>query len=294
MSFYEVDEGIALCKTEGSKVEKLYHYLCENHNVDQGEPFYYHVHLLINDSFKHFMIDVGGHYSIISKLCNIIVICLSFPLDMCRIIFSDDDFKSAWVPSEILYGGSNYGSEELGILRADPDCIDFSKVGSIGYSEKSATIKDTICKEIKDFWSEQKTIGGCHRIENALSYFFYSWRSFYLEHVCINLAIVLESLFSPPSSTELSHQIAFNLSKMQGSSSDQRESYYRLIKNFYSLRSSIVHGGRVKRHELFRIVPPVFHLTARILKRILIEPELSSLFRDEKKLNQLFNQWLFK
>jgi hypothetical protein len=291
--FHEIDHGITLHKTTGSKVEALYHNLCENHNIDQGEPFTYHFHVLFNGAVHQYLLmDIGGRYSIITKLCNIIVICLSYPLDMCRMIVSADNFETAFVPPEIIYD-SIYGDSELDILRLHPDRIDFGKDGSISYSVDLKALNDVNLKEIQNCWINQKALNDCHRIANALSYFFYSWHSFYLDHVCLNLAITLESLFSRSSTTELSHRIAFNFSRMHGKNYEERQSDYKLIRKFYNLRSSIVHGGIAKDEELYRIVPHVFHLTANILKRILMDKELSSFYRDEKKLNQLFDQWLF-
>lgn len=61
----EMEGGIALCRTEGSDVEKLYLDLCQTDNLDQGEPWSFPSHILISevahdDSFPYW----GGPFSV--------------------------------------------------------------------------------------------------------------------------------------------------------------------------------------------------------------------------------------
>jgi hypothetical protein len=132
-----------------------------------------------------------------------------------------------------------------------------------------------------------------HRIDNALSYFFYSWRSYDLDHVCLNLAIVLESLFSPSSAQEISQQIAFNVSRFCEEDPAERQSVYKTVKRFYGLRSQIVHGGKAKYRDLVALTPEMFHLCAKLLKSIMSNYALARQFCHEKERTALFNKWMF-
>ena len=132
------------------------------------------------------------------------------------------------------------------------------------------------------------------RIHNALDFFFYAWRSYYMPHVCMNLAIVLETLFSPAANTDISQRVAFHVCRFCGNSEDERVALFTMIKKFYGLRSKIVHGDKPKEHELYELTPRVFHLVAWLLSRLLSDWELVETFGNDKKREKMMNQWLFR
>jgi hypothetical protein len=277
-SLYKIDDNVAICQTESSEIERLYYELCKNDGIDQGDPLTFPSHILISDTSSDDY-DWNNPTSAFSKCCNMITICLSNPIRMCRLITSGDDFQTSLSPSIIIY--EDY--EELQSLRPRGDW---------------GVLDDKILSEIKTCWQNYEVIINSrelnpHRVENAFSYFFYAWRSHNLKHICLNLSIVLETLFSPSSSNELSHQIAFNLSRFLGENKEQRESAYNTIKIFYRLRSSIVHGGKTDINDLDNIFPDVFHLCARILKSLLMDYKCANKFCDDKLRKILFNDWLF-
>ncbi len=278
---YKLDDRVSICQTEGSNVESLYRELCNRDKIDQGEPYTFPSYILITDSTFDSVYYWNSASSTISKCANLITVCLSNALGMCRLIISSDNFLTDISPSIIIY--EDY--EELQSLRGR-DVHEFG------------LLNDTNLYEIKTCWQNYQRICNSdklnrHRVENALSYFFYAWRSHNLEHICINLSIVLETLFSPSSAIELSHQIAFNLSRFLGENREQRESLFITIKKFYSLRSKIVHGGQANNDDLYTNVPDVFHICARVLKNILTDIKLAQIFCNDQNRQNLFKEWLF-
>jgi hypothetical protein len=292
---FDLEGEVSLCRTAGSEVERLYHHLCEADNLDDGDAYSFHSHILISDSAHDELFPYwGGPFSVVSRCCNTIALCTSCPLGMCRLISSRDDFHTSWISSVIYEQNPN-----VEILRAYPDCMAVSSDGTVTVKgEQFPALDGGTMREIATCWNTQLRLLSTrgthnHRIENALSYFFYSWRSYYLDHVCLNLAIVLESLFSPSSSQELSHQIAFNVSRFCEKGAKEREAIYRTIKRFYAVRSQIVHGGKAKDRDLFTLTPEVFHLCARILKSILSNYAIAQRFCREEERSTLFREWMF-
>ena len=292
---FELGDGIELCCLKGSKVENLYNKLCEIDKVDEGEPFHYPSYILIPDSAHDDLFSYwGGPFSIISQCCNMISLCTSYPIGMCRLITSRDDFNTSWATS-IIYEPN----DDLSILTAYPDYLTISTNGTVTCTgDHFQTLDEPLLRNIATCWNNYLKLSKSsnidnHRVKNALSYFFYSWRSYYLEHVCLNLSIVIETLFSPSSSQELSHQIAFNASHYFGKDANEREVIYSSIKRFYNIRSQIVHGGKAKFHELAAFTPEVFHICAKILKSILIDYTMAQCFCNETDRNNLFKKWLF-
>jgi hypothetical protein len=293
---FNLEGGISLCRTEGSDVERLYQRLCEIDNVDQGDPYNFRSHVMISDAaLNESFPDWGGPFSVISRCCNIIAFCTSSPLGMCRLVSTKDDFCTSWIPSTVIYEQNPH--EE--VLLAYPDFLTGSPNGTITLTNAHfPALDDVTMQEIAACWSTQLRLMSTrdfdnHRIDNALSYFFYSWRSYYLDHVCLNLAIVLESLFSPFSNQEISHQIAFNVSRFCEKDSGQRESVYKMVKRFYALRSQIVHGGKARDRDLYALTPQMFHFCARLLKSIMRNYPIARQFCNEQERKALFSKWMF-
>lgn len=291
----DLESGIKLCRSEGTKVEKLYHKLCKKNEVDQGEPFYFPTYILIDDSKHDELFPYwGGPHSIVSMCCNLIAICISQPLSMCRLMSSKDNFRTSWITSTIYEA-----NESSDIIRARPKIENFKGDGSFSYQGGDfGDLDDMTIQKIRTAWKtfseiQKFTKADNHRIDNALNYFFYAWRSYHMEQVCLNLAIVLESLFSPSQAHELSHQITFNGAHFYGNEAKEKERTYNIIKKFYNLRSQIVHGGKAKDRDLFILTPEVFHLCSSILMKILSRYELAMCFSSEKARNELVRTWMF-
>ncbi|MBI3831415.1 MAG: hypothetical protein HY291_17990 [Planctomycetes bacterium] len=267
---------ISLCKYSGSTTEVLYEKLCENTGLDDGSPFWFKVYISVNPKKTGYdCLEFGAPYSLLDRACNIIAIAAGSPLGLCRLIHKRD----SQIQSEL-------------------NLIPRGQTEFWGGNSSWPTLNDEICESIvlmwktaTNHWEKHKAPG---RLNNALTYFYYSWRSHYMDQICINLSIVLEILFAPHSNTETSHQIAFNVSRFFTHSRSSREKTYDLVKKFYSHRSTIVHGGRTDEKRLIDMTVPVFKLVTCILKRILEEPSLAGIFDDEEQRREMFRQYLFE
>ena len=109
----------------------------------------------------------------------------------------------------------------------------------------------------------------------------------------MNLAITLESLFAPHISGETTHQIAFNVSHFIEGTPEYKAEPYKRVKDFYRLRSAVVHGGIPDDSTLYEVVAQVFELVRAILGRILLDATLAAKFEDESQRRQMFEQYLF-
>lgn len=162
--------------------------------------------------------------------------------------------------------------------------------------ELSGSVPSLDSRTVDDILSCWKTYDSLHsgRIRNALDFFFYAWRAYYLEHACLNLSIALESLFSPESSTEVSHQIAYFASRFWSREPNERENLYRLVKAFYTQRSRLVHGAAPKWEKLRETTPAVFRFCSQVLKRLLLDSNLAGRLNNSKLREGFLNELLFE
>jgi len=292
---FDMGDGVSLWNASGTRVEGLYHHLCETENLDQGEPFSFTSYVLMQDAaHDEIWLYWGGPFSVISRVCNAIAVCTSIPLGMCRLLTTKDGFRTLWIPSDVIYEMN----PEHDFLAADPKDIQVSGDSISVSNVRFPRLNDVTLADIRTLWDTSKRLHSSskldpHRVDNAMSYFFYAWRSYYMEHVCLNLSIVLEALFSPSSQHELAHQIAFNASRFLGKTSEERGEVYAVVKRFYAIRSRIVHGAKAKDRDLYRLVPRVFHLCAGILKGILLDCDLAVRFCNKDQRQELLDSWLF-
>lgn len=289
--------GITLCRTEGSTVERLYYHLCETIKIDDGDPLGYHVHFIFDDTMHAHGLswpDWGGSQSLVSQFCNFIVMGIATPPGACRIILSKDNFNSCWATTEAYEH-----TPDRDYLEGNPDELKVSggniRIGGGKWNGLTDAVIENIGKcwsnylasvKINEFYSQ--------RVKRALDYFFYAWRAFYIDQTCLNLAIVLETLFSPPSGTELSHQIAYFVSRFYGVNANQRKETFDLIRDFYRCRSIIVHGAEPKYPDTPVLTARVFKLCCYLLERILINEKLFLQFNDNKERKKLFEDYLFQ
>ena len=160
-------------------------------------------------------------------------------------------------------------------------------------------VKEPFVQELQTAWAavetNRKTRASNRRVQNALTYFYYAWNSQYLEQTCLNLAIVLETLFAPHSAGESTHQISFNLSRFLGSSPDEREAVYEFFKNqFFLVRGIIVHGDTPSRKHPAKIVEEAFLKVSQILRSILLDKQLLQTFMDEARRRRFLRDFLFR
>ena len=265
----ELSEGVWLCATEDSAVLDLYHRMCREHHVDDGEPFGYQVMLLV-DFDKETTGEFDGPHSTISRACNTVVVCTGVSPGMCRIFLTKDDFRTPW-ETRIL-------TEANAMLWAT--------------DESFPTLDSSTVERITRCWRTYRELHA-GRVSNALDFFFYAWKAYYYEHACLNLAIALESLFSPESTTEVGHQIAYFASRHSGHDADERERIFRSVKSFYAQRSRLVHGADPKWEKLQETTSFMFQFCSRILRQLLLNAELATTMSDRKLRKEYLRELLF-
>ncbi len=271
-----LDDGLKIEYCPTSDIISFYRKLCYEQFIDDSEPFNYQVYILREKEFDEWDYAFGTPYSIIDFVANIIAINISQPIGMCRVIASKDNFKT--LHSTLLIFASGIQTEAL--------FLDDHKI--------TDEVKLNIAKCYKNLKEVEKNNGYLRKIRNSLDYFYYAWRSPFLEQTNINLAVSLESLFSPASNNELSHQISFNIAKFLSRNAEEQVALYESIKKFYSIRSKIVHGAAPDDDIIWDSTIDTFHLTANILKQILTNKELIEIFNDNKKRVEYLRNNLFK
>lgn len=273
---FALGNGIYIHKLATHNVGKLYFNECKSKNMDNGEPYLYDVCIIIHDwesvaSGSGFTTDP---YSLVSQLINVIAIYFVTVIDMIRVIISRDNFKQ-------------YKHTEV---------IDYCGVQSEFLLESKIAINDKNIKEIKKIWANMRRLWyekqSQSRVINALTHFYYSWNVHYIEQTAIYASIVLEILFSPHSKDELSHQIAFNVCQFLGSDKNEKSLIYKKIKNYYSVRSKIVHGNQLSSKEE-DVVPEFYKTICAILLKIIGNKKLSEVFDDNNKRKVFLENLIF-
>lgn len=270
-----LEDGLTIKYAPDSNIISFYNTLCYDNGIDDGEPFNYEVYILSEKDFKDFDFAFGTPFSIIDYVANIIAVNIFQPIGMCRVIISKDNFKTLHSTSIIF----SYGVQSEALFIDDYKITDDVKL-----------CISKCYKNLKEIGQKQNL----RRLRNSLDYFYYAWRSPFLEQTNINLAISLESLFSPASNSELSHQISFNIAKFLSNKHDEQVALYDSIKKFYSVRSKIVHGASPNDEVFWDNTIEIFHLTAKILRKILLDKNLIEIFNDNKKRTEYLRNSIFK
>lgn len=128
------------------------------------------------------------------------------------------------------------------------------EVSIISDSEISAAIKDFIIPTMKDLSEE----GGKHptsdhffkskgstRMERAYYFTIVARSNGILPMKIVSYTNALECLFTIGTS-EINHKMAERVAIMLGTTEESKKKYYKLIKNAYKYRSSLVHGQHIK------------------------------------------------
>lgn len=267
----ELSEGIKICQIDKGRIRQLYEKMCVEQGIDDGEPFIYESYVLLEvDDYL-----IGDPNSVFDRVCNVIVIVLSRPIALSRILQSDDQFSTCLRTFEVY----QYGMQTEFFDGAGTRFID---------QEKGAQIKEA-WNSASAFWTKQKSAG---RVSSSLTYFYNAWRSSYLDQCCLNLAVCLELLFTPHSQGEASHQISFNIAKFLGKSQAEMKDIYRTVRAFYNIRSRIVHGGLPNQDKVIDAALETFQLTSRCLQKILING-FGPIFDSDARRKDLLGSFLF-
>jgi hypothetical protein len=270
--------GITVHMLNNSAVERLYLKLCPILAEERGDPFNFETYFLFDPNpLQESALTFGDPFSVVDRFFNVMVICSSSPLSYNRVIWSNDEFRT---------------SEGTWMLHPEGTQTSF-----LGRASNSFKIDEINVVKIRSRWETAQSVWDSGRspgrLRNALTYFYYAWQSPYLDQTCINLAVVLESLFAPHQSGEITHQHCFNIAHFLESQPEQRKQAYAFFKSFYALRSTVLHGGVADQDHLCDVVGPAFARIAAILDRILGEAALTNAFNEESKRKSLIEGFLF-
>lgn len=295
----ELEQGVSVCPLRESKVQSL----CKQ--ISREDEDYYSfgtaddlAYIMISEDVNDELFPYfNSPHSILSEIRNLLTILTFVPFSPCMVLTSKDEFESVWVKAPV--GDFNDITE---LLNAGLDGVSHNNhEGSVnlvivrsrhGVFTSDVASMFTKCHSILSKLSSDKGLDN-HRVYNAFCYFFYSWNAHSIEHLCINLSVVIESLFSPASQQEVSHQTSFNFSRFMGGDRNEMFAHYDLLKKFYGLRSKIVHGGKVDSGELYLIVPRVFFLCLDAMLKILSNEVVAAAFSSSKNRDRMFKEWIF-
>lgn len=270
------EDGISLINIRDHQIEKLYHSLCREKGIDEGEPYMYDTALILYDENNedYSFLPSPSPQSLSSIFINLLTLINGASIGFCRVISSNDNFDTSLTTYELYDALTENMYELTGI--------------SIELNKQNLELLHAIWKNLRVVWAS-----GQSRIDNALTFYYLSWNTHTFKQTVISLSIVIESLFSPDSNTELSHQIAFNLAKFMGETKADRDEKYKLIKKYYSIRSKLVHGDSIKDTEIDSI-PIFFNLISKVFLKILIDKELIILFNDNTMRKVYLKDKLFE
>ena len=273
-----VSAGVTMGNFKSSPINTLYERLCTENKVDEGDPFNYEVYALFTKKQKEEMyFDFGSSYSLIDQYSNVLALHLGQPISMCRLLWSDDNFKSITSTERIYYS---------------------TEVVSNVIGDKNITLSEQNVKDIKRLWGNVRKLYRNYdyngRLINILTYYYAAWRSHSIEQIIINLAIVLEIIFAPHSQSEVSHQVSFNISKYLGNNRDERVDIYNTIRNFYRMRSAIIHGGIPGFDKIESVAAPVYAMVTKIVLSIFSNVNKIEIFSDDKQRRDMLFDFLFE
>ena len=168
--------------------EKLYHDLCRNQNVDEGEPLEFDVMFVLEPSIE----DRVTRTTAIPTLQS----TGSATLDNLRQSVS----FAGYVCSTRQTNSVRRGTRARFTRRVrKPECL---RIPASMFRRMSFQDLAQAWRRSDQMWRERQTGS---RVINALTFFSYAWHAHYLEQVCLNLAIALECLFAPHSHSETTH-----------------------------------------------------------------------------------------
>ena len=273
--YYTIIPGITIYNIEGMPIEQLYINRCEQ-GLDYYDPIDYKVAVEIDYN----IIEYKGSSFFDPKdegqqMLTVLSICLGTAFGLIRTIMYDDGALDIHDTSVI----SEYTSQR-----------DFIIGRTIIFNEDMPIIKKTF-SNVYSLWQEEKYNS---QIINALTYYHFARDIHFIEQTAINLSITLECLFHPHAQHELTHQISYNTSQFIGGTKGEKVSNYKLIKDFYGIRSRIVHNGKnITKNRDIKIIKDVFTLTANILKNILSDSKLINIFSNTDMRKKYLDDLLF-
>lgn len=263
-----ISENIKLVNAKESKVFEAFQNYCRESGYEGGEgsdyPYYLELNM-IEDVF-------ANPYTDLAVIINIMTIILNTPHH------NTMRFIPHW--PNLKYSQIERGSE----YPIDGNWLDYSV---------SNNLTDEKALEIKTAFNNFNTL--VHKetgLFNSVLYFYQAWNSHFTEHVTVQLAISIESLFSPDTRSELTHQIAMNYSFFLEQDPQERFELYKHTKRFYNIRSAVVHGGSVKKLD-YLVVKDIYYRQKQVLKKLLLSQDYCEIFTDKRKIKSFFESLIF-
>jgi hypothetical protein len=275
----EIADGVRICSLHGSRVETLYNRLCQEQNVDDGEPLGYELYVELTGP------DVGqsplAPTSPIARSLNLLCVSTGAPLYLCRLVWSRNEFADAGDTNELFSYRPLVDHWELYLQEQNR-------------THYSPEIDSRVCREMALAWrfGMSHPMGG-GRVSRALSFFQHAWLSQDLDSMCVNLAAVLQCVCAPHSQVATPHQLASNCAHLIGGDSSQERAIYGLIRTFDGLHAAIVRSGNPDWDKVRATTPAVLEIVANLLRRVLLQPALVETLEDESKRRAFFAQFMF-
>lgn len=114
-----LSQDIEIGCMEHSAVGRLYESLCENHDLDDGQPFLYYCYLLLRPDEDQRMYFFGDPYCLFDRICNVIAVVTARPVPMCRLMWSSDGFQTC-ERTDMLY---EYGLQTDMLMEAGVNIV---------------------------------------------------------------------------------------------------------------------------------------------------------------------------
>ena len=282
---FKLKPNIFLGRYEGSTWESVILNLANDINFNNGQALPYMMFIEArrtnesNNSFRNFF---SGRF--IEYICSLIgIISGGGSPDLVHIIDLSMGFKyRGFIDSfynEVRRSHITFVQESM---HTDGIRVDINN-STVGFLRKAwKNLSDTISSNTK-----------FDRLNNAIEFYTRAWQSLNEEQALINLCIVLETLFAPHSQSEISHQLALNISKFLYETKDEiqkRKATYKLVKEIYKDRSKIIHGEYPSKTEQFLDnVWNAYKLCANCLNKILPSKQITEIFRNNGKRRDFFH-----
>ena len=240
-----LEPGLSLNRLEGTQVERLYHKLCRENGIDQGDPYLYRVFVLREPPAID-LLDSSDLTSMVQRVATLLAIITDNAPGMSRLINSIDGFRSC-EDTELL---SEYGEQTEFIS------------GLVGIREEAA-------EEIVAAWRVLQAMSdgpGRERLTNALAYFYDACRAPTLDTIGVKLSLALEMLLGSTPKDDAGDQIAAAVSRLLHEADSQRD--IEVVRKLYDFRSRLFSRGTIENHE--DTVMDAFSVIARAIRKVLL------------------------
>jgi hypothetical protein len=271
----DIAPNIVIGRFANSRFETLYHRLCIERGLDDGEPLGHGAYALMEPAGPHELFCGGNDpYATIERLANVIVVVSSYALTYSREIWSADGFRSALLTEE-----THQACGQQDFLQRRP----------LVFTDERLAQLQRAWGSVDALWQAEKCQS---RIIAALGHFHQAWRAHGMEHTCLHLATLVDVLFALPHQGDTAHQASLTLARFAGRDRGEREALYDLLQRFYGVRAAILQGGNGQDDGFIDTTVTMFHRMAAILERILTEQDLAGIFNSPSQRHHLLMECL--